>query len=179
MLGELPLPVPCSLFPVPYLSALRMKYRILWIGSNADTEFREAIERYRDRVRHFFPVEIIEVAAERNRQKKSDSEVMHAESQRLLKALPRQGSVVVLDERGKSMTSLKFAAWLQDETNRNPHGVTFVLGGDLGLDDAVRGRGDLIMSLSAMTLPHQLARVVVLEQIYRACTLMRNIRYHK
>jgi 23S rRNA (pseudouridine1915-N3)-methyltransferase len=57
--------------------------------------------------------------------------------------------------------------------------VNFVVGGDVGFDDSVRARGDKLLSLSAMTLPHQIARVVLLEQIYRACTLMRNISYHK
>ncbi|HUF18262.1 MAG TPA: 23S rRNA (pseudouridine(1915)-N(3))-methyltransferase RlmH, partial [Thermoanaerobaculia bacterium] len=64
-------------------------------------------------------------------------------------------------------------------TIHNPHGVTFVLGGDLGLDDQVRSRAAMTLSLSAMTLPHQMARLVLFEQIYRACTLIRNIRYHK
>jgi len=86
---------------------------------------------------------------------------------------------VVLDERGQPMDSLKFAKWLERLTIDQPHGVNFVLGGDAGLDDAVKQRAQKLLSLSAMTLPHQLARVLLLEQIYRACTLMRNIPYHK
>jgi 23S rRNA (pseudouridine1915-N3)-methyltransferase len=156
-----------------------MKFRIIWIGSNADIEFREAIERYRDRIGHFYPVEIIEVAPEGHRQKKTDPAIIRAESARLIAALPERGTVVTVDERGKAMDSLKFAKWLEELTIRDPYGVTFLLGGDLGLDQQVRDRADLVLSLSAMTLPHQVARVVLLEQIYRACTVMRNIRYHK
>jgi 23S rRNA (pseudouridine1915-N3)-methyltransferase len=74
---------------------------------------------------------------------------------------------------------LKFAKWLERLTIDQPHGVTFIMGGDVGLDESLRDRADMLLSLSAMTLPHQLARVVLLEQIYRACTLMRNIPYHK
>jgi 23S rRNA (pseudouridine1915-N3)-methyltransferase len=77
------------------------------------------------------------------------------------------------------MNSLKFAKWLERLTIDSPHGVTFVMGGDLGLTDAVRARADKLLCLSALTLPHQLARVVLAEQLYRACTLMRNISYHK
>ena len=77
------------------------------------------------------------------------------------------------------MDSLKFAKWLERLTIDQPHGVNFVMGGDAGLDDAVKQRAQKLLSLSAMTLPHQLARVLLLEQIYRACTLMRNIPYHK
>ena len=104
---------------------------------------------------------------------------MRAQSARLLEAIPKLGYTVVLDERGRPMDSLKFAKLLERLTIDQPHGVTFVMGGDAGFDDAVRGRADLLLSLSAMTLPHQLARAVLLEQIYRACTLMRNIPYHK
>jgi 23S rRNA (pseudouridine1915-N3)-methyltransferase len=170
---------PQGLLPTTLKRPQIMKFRILWIGSNADTEFREAIERYRERIRHFFPIEITELAPEKGRQKKSDALIMHAESARLIEALPQQGTIVVLDERGKAMDSLKFARWLEELTIHNPHGVTFVMGGDLGLDDAVRSKASTVLSLSAMTLPHQIARLVLLEQIYRACTLIRNIRYHK
>ncbi|MEO8217060.1 MAG: 23S rRNA (pseudouridine(1915)-N(3))-methyltransferase RlmH [Acidobacteriota bacterium] len=156
-----------------------MKFRIFWIGSNADTEFRGAIERYRSRIEHFFPIEITELAPEKGRQKANETSIIHAESARLLEAIPAQGQVVVLDERGKAMGSLEFATWLGEVVSRNPHGLSFLMGGDLGLSDSVRKRADRILSLSAMTLPHQIARVVLLEQIYRACTIMRNIRYHK
>lgn len=105
--------------------------------------------------------------------------MMRGQSARLLEAIPDRGHVAVLDERGQLFDSLKFTKWLERLTVENPHGVTFVVGGDVGFDDSVRKRADTLIALSPMTLPHQLARVVLLEQIYRACTLMRNIRYHK
>lgn len=156
-----------------------MKFRLIWVGSNADNEYREAIDRYRQRIRHYFPIEIVEIAPEKGRQKKPDAAILHAESDRLLAAVPPRGKIVVLDERGELMDSLKFAKWLERITVHDPYGVTFVLGSDLGLDDAVRRRADKLLALSPMTLPHQIARVVLLEQIYRACTLMRNVPYHK
>ena len=104
---------------------------------------------------------------------------MRGQSARLLGAIPDRGTVVVLDERGQPLDSLKFARWLERLTIDSPHGIHFVVGGDVGLDESVKRRADMLLSLSAMTLPHQIARVVLLEQIYRACTLMRNIRYHK
>jgi 23S rRNA (pseudouridine1915-N3)-methyltransferase len=137
------------------------------------------IDRYLNRIKHFYGVEVKEVAGERGRQGTEDASIMRAQSARLLEAIPRHGYTVVLDERGRAMDSLKFAKWLERLTIEQPHGVTFVLGGDVGLTEAVRKRADLLLSLSAMTLPHQLARVVLLEQIYRACTLIRNIPYHK
>jgi 23S rRNA (pseudouridine1915-N3)-methyltransferase len=94
-------------------------------------------------------------------------------------AIPDRGNVVVLDERGQLFDSLKFAKWIERLTIDSPYGVAFVIGGDAGFDDSVRKRADTLLSLTPMTLPHQLARVLLLEQIYRACTLMRNIPYHK
>ena len=154
-----------------------MKFRLVWVGSNSDTEFREAIERYSNRIKHFFPIEVVEVASEKGH--KNTKAAIRAESARLIGAIPERGTTVVVDERGVAWGSLKFAKWLEELTSREPNGVTFVLGGDAGMDDDARGQADLVISLSAMTLPHQLARVVLLEQIYRACTLMRNVTYHK
>jgi len=104
---------------------------------------------------------------------------MRGQSARLGAAIPDRGTVVVLDERGQVFDSLKFARWLERLTIDSPYGIHFVVGGDVGLDESIKQRADVLLSLSAMTLPHQIARVVLMEQIYRACTLMRNIRYHK
>jgi 23S rRNA (pseudouridine1915-N3)-methyltransferase len=157
-----------------------MKFRLLWPRSNADAELGAVIERYLNRIKHFFPVEAIEIAPGKGGQSAKDAAIIRArDSARLLAAIPQKGYTVVLDERGQPFDSLKFAKWLERLTVDQPHGVTFVMGGDVGLDDSVRERADKLLSLSAMTLPHQLARVVLVEQIYRACTLMRNIPYHK
>jgi len=156
-----------------------MKFHVIWVGSTSDAEYRNAIERYLERTRRFFHVSVTEVVPEKDRRKKSDEAIIRAESARLIAAIPVQGVTVVLDERGRLQDSLKFAGWLEGQTIRNPLGVHFVMGGDLGLSNEVRSRGDLVMALSPMTLPHELARVVLLEQIYRACTLMRNVKYHK
>jgi 23S rRNA (pseudouridine1915-N3)-methyltransferase len=157
-----------------------MKFRLIWVGSNADVEFNAAIERYLSRIKHFFPVERIETeAGKRGRQSEKDGSIIRDHSARLVAAIPSRGYTVVLDERGRLMDSLNFAKWLERLTTDQPHGVTFVLGGDVGFDDSVRERADALLSLSPMTLPHQIARLVLVEQIYRACTLIRNIPYHK
>ena len=156
-----------------------MKFRFITAGSHADAGLAEAAERYLDRIKHFFPVEVTEVAPERGRQGQSDVAIMRAQSARLLAAIPDRGYTVVLDERGQLLDSLKFAKWIERLTIDSPHGVNFVVGGDVGFDESVRQRADKLLALSPMTLPHQFARVILLEQIYRACTLMRNIPYHK
>ncbi|HEX3580480.1 MAG TPA: 23S rRNA (pseudouridine(1915)-N(3))-methyltransferase RlmH [Thermoanaerobaculia bacterium] len=156
-----------------------MKISLVWPASSSEKDFAEAIDRYLKRIRHFYPIEVVEVPAERGRQTQSDATTMRSQSSRLLAAIPARGTVVVLDERGQMLDSLKFAQWLERLTIDSPYGIHFVVGGDVGFDESVRNRADKVLSLSAMTLPHQVARVVLLEQIYRACTLIRNIRYHK
>lgn len=156
-----------------------MKLRLIWGGSHADEAMAEAVDRYLARVRHFFPVDVVEVPPERGRQSQSDVAIMRAQSARLLAAIPDRGYVIVLDERGQTFDSVKFARRFERLTIDSPHGINFVMGGDVGFDATVRQRADMLLSLSPMTLPHQIARVVLVEQIYRACTLMRNIPYHK
>ncbi|HEX8618762.1 MAG TPA: 23S rRNA (pseudouridine(1915)-N(3))-methyltransferase RlmH [Thermoanaerobaculia bacterium] len=156
-----------------------MKFRFIWGGSHADVELGSAAERYLNRIKHFYPVEVLEVVSERGRQSQSDVAIMRAQSARLLAAIPDRGYVVVLDERGQLLDSLKFAKWVERLTIDSPHGVNFVVGGDVGFDESVRKRADKLLALSPMTLPHQFARVILLEQIYRACTVIRNISYHK
>ncbi|MEO6486828.1 MAG: 23S rRNA (pseudouridine(1915)-N(3))-methyltransferase RlmH [Thermoanaerobaculia bacterium] len=155
-----------------------MKLRFIWAGAS-DEELSEVTDRYLKRIKHFFPIEVISVPPERGRQNFNDLAIMRAQSARLVSAIPDRGYTVVLDERGQTFDSLKFAKWLERLTIDSPHGINLVLGGDVGLDDSVRARADKLLALSAMTLPHGLARVILVEQIYRACTLMRNIAYHK
>jgi 23S rRNA (pseudouridine1915-N3)-methyltransferase len=156
-----------------------MKIRLIWPESSSEKDFASAVDRYVQRIRHFYPIEVVEVAGQRGRQTQTDAANMRGQSARLLGAIPDRGTVVVLDERGQTFDSLKFARWLERLTIDSPHGIHFVVGGDVGLDESIKRRADVLLSLSTMTLPHQIARVVLLEQIYRACTLMRNIRYHK
>ncbi len=112
-----------------------MKLNLIWIRSTSDAELRGVIDRYFNRIKHFFPIEVTEVAPPKGRQGKSDASIMHADSEKLLSAIPQRGTVVVLDERGEAMTSLKFAGWLEKEIERQPHGIHFVMGGDVGFDD--------------------------------------------
>ena len=105
-----------------------------------------------------------------------------AEASHLLKAVPAQGSAswtVALDERGKALTSAAFAAWLAERRDRGVRDLCFVVGGSHGLDPSVLRRCDETIRLSDLTLPYKLARVVLLEQLYRAITIVLGVPYHK
>ncbi|MFA7682459.1 MAG: 23S rRNA (pseudouridine(1915)-N(3))-methyltransferase RlmH [Candidatus Peribacteraceae bacterium] len=149
-----------------------MRIKLLCIGSVKTSWIREGCGEYLRRNRD---VELIELPASKQR----DTEKQAAEeSARILKKLTDDaGEVWVLDERGSQVSSRDFAAALAS-LHDSGTSVAFVIGGAYGLDDSVRKRANRILSLSAMTLPHELARLLFLEQLYRAQEIQKGSGYH-
>jgi 23S rRNA (pseudouridine1915-N3)-methyltransferase len=148
---------------------------LLCIGSLKFPWAKTACEEYVGRLKHSLKFEIVELPASKARESERQRE---EESERIIQALEkREGIVWVLDERGKEMTSESFSKELQMVKDRGD-AVTFVLGGAYGLNDAVRKRANRLLRLSAMTLPHELCRVVFLEQLYRAMEIQKGSGYH-
>lgn len=147
---------------------------ILAVGS-LHGELRPAAHHYLHLLRPLIGVSVREVkeAAQRGR---SRAEVLREEGRRLVAAWPRTPLVVALAVDGRTLSSEAFADWLQAAVDRG--GVGFVVGGPLGLSDDVVARVDDRLSLSSLTLPHQLARVVLLEQLFRAAKIARGETYH-
>jgi 23S rRNA (pseudouridine1915-N3)-methyltransferase len=135
-------------------------------------------EDYLKRLRRYFPVEVVE-APEEDLNRRSRQEVLSSEANKLLKRLPEGAHVVVLDrERGQAFSSENLASRLKDlGLSGNSH-VAFVLGGPLGLAPEVLQKADSRLSFGRITLPHALARVVLLEQLYRAAKINRGEKYH-
>lgn len=100
------------------------------------------------------------------------------EGQKLLKALPERGKLILLDEKGKSLTSPAFAKYLAQYCDEGTRHLTIVVGGADGHGDAIRQRADMVLSLGAMTWPHQIARILLAEQLYRAATILTAHPYH-
>jgi 23S rRNA (pseudouridine1915-N3)-methyltransferase len=138
----------------------------------------EGCDDYLGRLRRYFPVEVVEVPEEDMNRRTTD-EVLAVEGQRLLERIPAGTHVVVLDrERGKALSSEDLARKLASLGVSGRSHVAFVLGGPLGLSPEVIGRADERLSFGPVTLPHALARVVVLEQLYRALKIGRGEKYH-
>ena len=138
----------------------------------------EGCDDYLNRLRRYFPVEVIEVPEE-DMNRRTQQEVLAAEGERLLKRLPAGAYVVALDrERGKPASSEALAQKLASLGVSGRSHVAFVLGGPLGLSSEVLARADESLSLGEITLPHALARVVLLEQLYRAVKIARGEKYH-
>ena len=133
---------------------------------------------YLKRLRRFFPVELVEVPEE-DLNRRSSEEVLSAEARKILKRIPSGAYVISLDrERGEPVSSEKLARRLNSLGISGRSHVVFILGGPLGLSQEVLKRADVLVSFGSVTLPHALARVVLLEQLYRAAKINRGERYH-
>lgn len=138
----------------------------------------EASKDYASRLRRYFPVNVFEVAEE-DMNRRSHKEVLSAEGERILKRLPKEAYVISLDrQKGKQHPSERLALKLEDLGASGRSHVAFVIGGPLGLSPDVLRRSNELWSLGSITLPHALARVVLLEQLYRAEKMHRNEKYH-
>ena len=146
-----------------------MNIRILWAGKTKKDYYRSAVEDYAGRIRKFAALQIIEVREESLKDQHSSRRVRRESKHLMDKA---SGTTVVLDSAGKMMTSEEFSRWLQNV----PGSVDFILGGPAGLEVQ---KPSLRLSFGKITLPHELARVVLVEQIYRALTIQNRIPYHK
>ncbi len=137
----------------------------------------EAIEEYETRAARYWSLDV-HVVREEPARSTSEVQVCEREGERLLSRLLPSAVVVVCDECGRDFTSNQFAAWLSERRDSSQD-VAFVIGGAYGLSSAVRERATLALSLAPWTLPHEMARLVLAEQLYRAGTILRGEPYHK
>jgi 23S rRNA (pseudouridine1915-N3)-methyltransferase len=153
-----------------------MKLIVAAVGKPRNAALAAAIEHYETRAARYWPLEIREVREEAARGDRVDA-VRAKEAERLASRV-EGANVVACDERGTSMTSTKFATFLQEARER-ARDLAFVIGGAYGLADSLRDRAQTRLSLAPWTLPHELARLVLAEQLYRAGTIIRGEPYHK
>ncbi len=125
------------------------------------------------------PCEVIEARDPRRGRNLDAGKMVEAEAEELSKYLPKQDRIVVLDAKGTQYTSSEFAQWLESEQYQGGHSLTFVIGGPDGLSPMIFARADIILSLGKMTWTHEMCRVLVMEQVYRALCILRGIPYHK
>lgn len=153
-----------------------MKLIVAAVGKPRNAALAAAIEHYEQRASKYWPLEVREVREEPSRGAQVD--VVRAKEAERLAARVEGATVVACDERGVSMTSVKFATFLQDARER-ARDLAFVIGGAHGLAEALRDRAQTRLALAPWTLPHELARLVLAEQLYRAGTIVRGEPYHK
>ena len=151
-----------------------MKISLWTIGKINETYVKEGIEEFTRRIARYYPVDWSIIPVPKNAGMLSEADLKKREAETILQWLRPEDFLVVLDERGKQFSSEGLARFLQARSNESIKNVVFLVGGAFGLDDQVLARAKFIWSLSELTFPHQLVRLILAEQIYRACTILRN-----
>ena len=155
-----------------------MKVTILSVGKVRQSFVKEGEAEYLKRLKGAFPIELVELGCEVPESMGAEA-VREREATEVLKKLEVFDFVVVLDERGEMLSSHDFCRFLEKRMNSSKRSIAFVIGGAFGFSEKVRQRADSVLSLSTLTFPHQVTRLLLVEQIYRAHTMMKGISYHK
>jgi 23S rRNA (pseudouridine1915-N3)-methyltransferase len=151
-----------------------LKLRVVWVGKNRDPWVKEAVAEYAGRIRRYAPLELSEARDEKGAEAE---EMRRRECERLERLVPPGATLVLLDERGEQMDSPGLAAYVGRQRDSGTNELVFAIGGAYGFSEEFRRRGRLL-ALSKMTFTHQMVRVFLLEQIYRAFTILNNEPYH-
>jgi 23S rRNA (pseudouridine1915-N3)-methyltransferase len=156
-----------------------VKLRLIIVGRDRNDPIVQAADEYVERIRRYFPIEVVEVKEEPLRKGTPIDRVKRAEAERIQNALKEGEHLVLLDEHGKQHTSEEVAKRLSTFSRDGIGNIAFVVGGPVGLDPEFLRTAKEKWSLSKMTLPHRIARLILAEQLYRACTILRGEPYHK
>jgi 23S rRNA (pseudouridine1915-N3)-methyltransferase len=149
-----------------------MKFRFIWIGKTKDKNYRALQDEYLRRLEHFIKCDVVEI---RDSVSHKTSEI---EGKRILEKVNQNAFVCLLDVKGRGLSSTELAGEIEKWQNAGAKEVSFIIGGAEGVSRAVAGRADDRLSLSFLTFTHEMARVVLLEQLYRAYTIMKRFPYH-
>ena len=155
-----------------------MKIKIILTGKTNADYLTQGIEVYRSRVSKYLPIEMQVIPAMKSTKSWSAEDFKNREGEQMLRRIETGDHVVLLDENGKTFHSVAFAEFVQHKMNLGLRRLIFVVGGAYGFSPAVYARADAKLSLSKMTFSHQLIRVIFLEQLYRAFSIINNEPYH-
>lgn len=159
-----------------------MKIKVVTVGKLKEKYLKDGIAEYSKRISRFAKFEMIELSDEKTPDKASESEnqkILEIEGQRILSKIADRDFVIVLAIEGKTVFSEEFSKQLEETSIKGFSTLTFIIGGSLGLSSSVKNRANLSVSFGRLTLPHQLMRLVLVEQIYRAFTIQQGFPYHK
>ena len=155
-----------------------MKLQFWSIGKAHETYVKEGVEMFTKRISNYYPVQWQIIPMPKNAGTMSEAELKIKEGEVILQLLKKEDYLVVLEERGKLLSSEALAAFIQQRANESEKNIVFLIGGAFGLSGDVLKRANYKWSLSQLVFPHQLVRLILAEQVYRACTILRNEKYH-
>ena len=154
-----------------------MKTELIVVGKTTNKHFIAAINDYLERIGHYMPFSVTVIPELRNAKSLSQQQQKDKEGEAILRLLPPSDTVVLLDERGTEPRSIELADWLQRQ-QQTARRLVFIIGGPYGFSQQVYSRADSMLSLSRMTFSHQMVRRIFVEQLYRACTIIKGEPYH-
>ena len=154
-----------------------MKIQLLITGKTNDPRLQSLIDDYQQRLKHYLPFELVVLPDLKNAKALTEDQIKTAEGNLILQALTPAMDVILLDEHGREFRSIEFANYLQKKMTSG-RDLALVIGGPYGFSQAVYDRANGKLSLSQMTFSHQMIRIMAIEQIYRATTILRNEPYH-
>lgn len=155
-----------------------MKLQFWSVGKAHEAYVKDGVEMFTKRISHYYPVEWNIIPVPKNTAMLSELDLKKKEGETILNFLQKEDYVVLLDERGKSMKSEELAKFIEQRANESVKKMVFLIGGAFGVSDEVMKRANYKWSLSPLVFPHQLVRLILAEQVYRACTIIKNENYH-
>lgn len=155
-----------------------MRLQFWSIGKPHDSYVKEGVEAFTKRISNYFPVQWNIIPMPKNAGMMSEMDLKIKEGEMILGFLKKEDHLVVLDENGQQMSSEGLADFLQQRANEREKNIIFIIGGAYGLSNEVISRANYKWSLSKLVFPHQLVRLILAEQVYRACSILRNEKYH-
>lgn len=155
-----------------------MRLQLLCVGRLTLPCLNQGCAEYAERLKRYLPLAITEIREHKTGRKLDVPRILAVEGENLGQRIPAGAYVIALDQGGKSLRSEQLAELMNDHLVRSVPQWTLLIGGPYGLSESLRKRADLTLSLSPMTLTHQMARLLLLEQLYRSCTIIRNEPYH-
>ena len=155
-----------------------MKLQFWSVGKAHEAYVKEGVEMFTKRISHYYPVEWTIIPVPKNTAMLSEMDLKKKEGDTILNFLQKDDYLVLLDERGKQMKSEELAKFIEQRANESVKKMVFLIGGAFGVSDEVMKRANYKWALSPLVFPHQLVRLILSEQVYRACTIIKNENYH-
>jgi 23S rRNA (pseudouridine1915-N3)-methyltransferase len=155
-----------------------MKIACWSVGKTHESYIKEGVKLFTDRLQHYFKTEWTLLPVPKSTGMLSEMDLRRKEAEMILDWLEKDDYLVLLDEKGRSLSSEGLATFLQTRANESTKRIVFLIGGAYGVDEMVKKRANFCWSLSTLVFPHQLVRLILSEQLYRAATILRNEKYH-
>ena len=155
-----------------------MRFSFWSVGKNHEPYVKAGVEEFTHRISKYYKMDWTIIPQPKNAGMLSEMDLKKKEGETILQWLEKDDYLIALDERGKQLSSEGLATFVQSRANESTKRIVFLIGGAFGLDEAVLKRANYKWSLSQLVFPHQLVRLILAEQVYRACTILKNEKYH-